>query len=114
MLAPVPAAEQRGWALLRAGRADVAALSKVRQHTARHMQRLHRMLRLEESVMETDITRCDHYKVIVPMMTWKEHAKRLQSRVLAKGSGGVVGALRALVSTTPGLDRLIIVLTSHF
>ncbi len=59
VVAPMPAAEQRGRALLRAGRADGAALSKVREHTARYMQRLHRMLRLEESAMETDITRCN-------------------------------------------------------
>lgn len=58
-MAPITAAEQHGRALLRAGRADVVTLSNVRQHTARYMQRLHRMLRLEESAMETDITRCD-------------------------------------------------------
>ncbi|BDA50870.1 probable helicase MOV-10 at C-terminar half [Coccomyxa sp. Obi] len=63
VVAPMAAAEQRGRALLRAGRADGAALSGVRQHTARYMQRLHRMLRLEESAMETDITRYDMFNV---------------------------------------------------
>lgn len=49
---------QRGRALLWAGLGDPSAGSgKGTQQAARYLQRLHRMLRLEETAMEVDICR---------------------------------------------------------
>ena len=54
---PVAARAQRGRALLQADRAAEAARSRGGLQAARYLQRLHRMLRLEECAMEADICR---------------------------------------------------------
>ena len=55
---PLAARAQRGQALAQRNAAALDAASKGSQQAARYSQRLHRMLRLEESAMESDICRC--------------------------------------------------------
>ncbi|EIE26144.1 P-loop containing nucleoside triphosphate hydrolase protein [Coccomyxa subellipsoidea C-169] len=60
---PLAARAQRGQALAQRNAAALDAASKGSQQAARYSQRLHRMLRLEESAMESDICRYDMFNV---------------------------------------------------